>query len=124
MLSKAATSSSFVFSKKFKPFQLNKVKNLEKKRDFCDRSVFEYSINDSGKQITAHLNTVSYEALKDNAILLFLGFGPVSIVHPTVISNDLEKANVETQYYLRLDDDGYNVTIIFYHTSCNMTIQS
>ena len=73
MLSK--TSISLEFSKKFKPFQLNLVTNLEKKRDFCDRVDFEYTINDSGKQITVNLNTVVYEALTNNALLLFSSFG-------------------------------------------------
>ena len=98
--------------------------NLEKKRDFCDRLDFDYTINDSGKQVTVHLNTVAYEALKDNAIFLFSSFGSVSFVNDSVFGNDLEKANVETQHYLRLNDDNYNVTTTFYHTSCNIGIQS
>ena len=120
MLSK--TSISLEFSKKFKPFQLNLVTNLEKKRDFCDRVDFEYTINDSGKQITVNLNTVMYEALKNNAIFLFFSFGSVSLVYNSVFSDDLDNANVETQHYLHLNDDNYNVTATFYHTSCNIFI--
>ena len=56
MLSNPAFWKTSDFSKKFRNQQLNKVDNLEKKREFCDRSIFEYSLNDSGKQITASLN--------------------------------------------------------------------
>jgi hypothetical protein len=118
------SDGSDIISMKFRLFQLNKMKNLEKKREYCDCPLVEYSSNDSGKQITAFLNTVTYEALKNNAILLFSGFGSVALINPSVVSNDLENANVETQHYLRLNNDGYNVTLTFYHTSCNMTVQS
>ena len=51
---------------RFKAFQINEVKSLIKKRDFCDRPFFEYKLNDSGKQATVNLNTIAYEALKNN----------------------------------------------------------
>ena len=45
--------------------ELNDVKNLKKKFDFCDRPILQYTLNDSGKQITVHLNTVEYETFKE-----------------------------------------------------------
>ena len=67
MLSK--TSHSLDFKQTIRNFELNKVTNLIKKLDFCDRPVLGYVINDSGKQVTAYLNTIAYEILKNNALL-------------------------------------------------------
>ena len=120
--------STSVSERRFKTFEINDVKNLEKKRDFCDRTFFEYKINNSGKQVTVNLNTVAYEALKNNTIFALSNSGDVTLVCPTVSCEDLKTANIETQYYLRLSSkDGnteYQVTITFFHTNCSISIQS
>ena len=59
----------------------------------------------------------------NNSILLFSSFGSVSLVNNSVFSDDLDNANVETQHYLHLNDDNYNVTATFYHTRCNIGLK-
>ena len=128
--------STTIFSvpseRRFKTFEINKSKNLEKKRDFCDKPFSQYVINDSGKQVTANLNTVAYEALKNNTIFVLSTSGDVTLASPTIAAEDRETATVETQYFLRLCSNSvvsnlktaYQVTVTFYHTNCSISIQS
>ena len=81
-------------------------------------------MNDNGKQITVHLNTVAYEILKNHALPLLSSFGTVSLINPSVVTADLDNSTIEAQNYICLNDDGFNVSLTFYHTTCNMSIQS
>ena len=86
--------SSTTEDKRFKPFELNKVTALEKKRDFCDRPFYVHTVNNDGRQVTVQLNTIAYEALKNNTSVVLSNSGDVTLVHPTINCEDLEKATI------------------------------
>ena len=127
-----SANSKNVSDTKFKSFEINKIKNILKKRDFCDRQFFEYKMNNSSKQATVNLSTVAYEALKNNTIFALSDSGDVTLVRPTINSEDLDAATVETQYFLQLCvkgsrgvlGTGYRITMTFYHTNSSISIQS
>ena len=102
MLSTVSSSKSPAFDKKFRNFELNRMKNLEKKFNFCDRPVIQAELNDNGKQITVHLNTVAYEILKNHALPLLSSFGTVSLINPSVVTADLDNSTIEAQLLARL----------------------
>ena len=112
--------------KRFEPFEINEIKAVEKKRDFCDfcdRPFYEYKMNISR-------NTIAYEALKNNATFVLSVSSDINLVQPRINCEDLENATIETQYFLQLcaKNGGamneYRVTVTFYHTSCSLSIQS
>ena len=78
------------------------MKNLEKKRDLCDKPFFEFKTNNSGMQVTVNLNTIAYEALTNYTTFVVSQSGYVTLVKPIINCEDLEKSTIETQYFLRL----------------------
>ena len=87
-------------------------------------------MNNARKQVTVQLNTIAYEALKNNGFFVLSKSGDISLVHPTINCEDLNNATIETQYFLQLHAKNrgamneYCISVTFYHTSCSLSIQS
>ena len=52
-----------------KPFEINEIVSIEKKKKFCDRPNVTFVEKDSGKKISVELQTIVYEYIKTTALI-------------------------------------------------------
>ena len=87
---------------RIKPVNLNILKNIEKKRKFCDRPLFKAIEKHSGRQLKVELQTVIYEYFKTYPVEFLSEVGKVVLIGTPTVDLDQKDANMEIQYHLLL----------------------
>ena len=82
-----------------KPFEINEIVSIEKKKKFCDRPNVTFVEKDSGKKISVELQTIVYEYIKNNCIDFITSVGRANSIGNPIEGKDLRDAKIEIQYF-------------------------